>query len=125
MATVNIQELTKDPMKFVYESNFENIMDLINKLAKLSLHPNQVKIIMVDSKRILLVLVLIVLLPIKCRLIFLITIILNKKIIVHQLFQFFKIIAPFITIIKIYCLFIKKITLNLQNHLTKAHLKIR
>jgi hypothetical protein len=29
---MNIQEITKDPMKFVYESNFENIMDLINKL---------------------------------------------------------------------------------------------
>ena len=32
MANVNIQEITKDPMKFVYDSNFENIMDLINKL---------------------------------------------------------------------------------------------
>lgn len=32
MTNVNIQEITKDPMKFVYDSNFENIMDLINKL---------------------------------------------------------------------------------------------
>jgi hypothetical protein len=32
MANMNIQEITKDPMKFVYESNFENIMDLINKI---------------------------------------------------------------------------------------------
>ena len=32
MANVNIQDITKDPKKFVYDSNIENIMDLIKKL---------------------------------------------------------------------------------------------
>lgn len=32
MAIVDISEITKDPKKFVDESNFENIMDLIDKI---------------------------------------------------------------------------------------------
>ncbi len=32
MANVNIQEITKDPKKFYYQSNIENIIDLINKI---------------------------------------------------------------------------------------------
>lgn len=32
MSGINIQDITKDPKKFYYDSNIENIIDLINRI---------------------------------------------------------------------------------------------
>ena len=34
MSGVNIQDITKDPKKFYYDSNIENIIDLINRIDR-------------------------------------------------------------------------------------------